>query len=370
LDYLQQLSENALFRLRKLNYDRQVIEKLQRNLPASLNLETVTLGTLRSDLEKFFRDTARLAHKLDSVNFRGDWNSFANVREFFRNTGWLTKSEAGFLASFYGLLSDADTGSHEGESKIDSIVASHILWAVVELVSNRMTESYKRRPIVYPENSASQLRIARQFLRGIRTGNYSGQAFELNFNSDLSELVRELLKKEDTSMLWKLLTDSDASPNLRNRAASLIIGRHLGKERALRAKIIEDMRQYYQANKHTAHFLVLRGIALALANRANDSDCILDYINQIKTDSVVLEGNLKTTDDYYTGKDNAIQYYLNRINNPEVPSAGCVWEIFYISRRAKSKDRDTIDILKRRMMQTDNSKISRMCEDVIQFLNR
>jgi hypothetical protein len=368
MDYLKSLSDGVLPRLHNLSYDRKVIEALERTLTTSQSSSSASLGELRTAMEKFLRDTARLAHNLDGVNFRGDWNSFANVREFLRVTGWMTRAESNFAASFYGLLSDS--GSHGGESKMDSVVATHVLWSVVELISYRMLETFKRRPPIYPQNSASQLRLAREFMEGIKTGNYTGKAFEINFNSDLSEVVRELLRKEDTPMLWELLVDPNAAPNLRNRAASLLLGRHLGRDRTLRASIIEDMRQYYLKNKDTAHFLVLRGIALALANRANDAECISDYINQIRKDHVVLEGNLKTTDDYYGGTDNAIAYYLNRINMPDIPSAGCVWEIFYLSRRAKTRDQHVIDVLKRRMQQTDDQPIRRMCDEAIQHLSR
>lgn len=369
MDSLQQITGSAsvLPRLQELGYDRQVIEELKTIQSAPQNLDREWLGNLRSVMENFLRDTGKLAHKLDGVVFYGDWRSAGDVREFLRETGWLSDAEHRHISSIYGFLSDS--GSHKRQSMMNPITATVECWSVVELIAHRMKNPIKRQRVVRPENCVGVYRLAKQFVMGLRSGKYRGRAFEVNFDTNLMEMTRELLRKEDTPHLWKLMTDEAASDGLRNRAASVILGYRLGDNRALENKLKEDMRQYYLNNLDMNHWLVFRGIALALANKARNAECLLDYLSKIKGDQALLEKNLKQTDAFYKDRGGAMKGYISTIANIEdCPTSKCLWEIFYISRRAVRGDKRICKLLQSRMRQTNRQELKDFCKEAMQHL--
>lgn len=368
-DNLQQItvSLSVLPRLRELGYARQVIEELKavQSVPQSAGKEW--LRNLRSVIENFFRDTGKLAHKLDGVVFYGDWDSPADVREFLRETLWLTKDETNRIRSIYGSLSDI---VHGKQSMMNPIVVAYDCWSIVEVITYRIKNQVERQRVVRPENCVGVYRLAKQFIAGLRNRKYRGRAFEIEFDTGLMEMTRELLRKDDTEYLWKLMTDVTVRDGLRNRAASVMFGRRLGDDSAHENKIKEDMREYYLNNLDMNHWLVFRGVALALANRARDARCLLDYISKIKEDPALLEQNLQETYSFYKDRGGARKSYISTIANIEdCPTSKCLWEIFYVSRRADSGNKEICQLLIRRMKQTERQELKDFCEEAVKHMN-
>jgi len=351
------ISLTILPQLRKLGYDYQVIEELRSIQSVPQNTDKEWLSNLRSIMENYLRDTGKLAHKLDGVVFYGDWNSAGDVREFLRETGWLSNAETRHISSIYGFLSDS--GSHKRESFMNPIVATYECWSVVELITHRIENPVKRQRIVRPENCVSVYRLAKQFVIGIRSDKYRGRAFEIEFDTNLMEMTRELLRKEDTPQLWSLLTNETVNDGLRNRAASVMFGKRLNNDHAHESKLKEDLRLYYLNNLDMNHWLVFRGIALALANKARNAECLLDYIRRIMEDSELIEKNLQETYLFYKDRGGAKKSYVSTIANIEdCPTSKCLWEIFYVSRQATLGDKKICQLLNRRMRQTDRLVLS------------
>ncbi|MBN1349540.1 hypothetical protein JXJ21_09035 [candidate division KSB1 bacterium] len=363
-DHLNNLSIDVIDTLTSLHFDKEPIDELKRlqNTPS----QNINLARLRCILEKIFKGVATYAHQFEGVEFKGSWACFGSIRDFLRSTSWLTESESRFVASYYALLSDA--GSHGRQSYMDVDNATYSCWFIIDLLVYRMRNPKKKRRTVSVRSCVDDYKLARQFVWGLRKNKWKGRAFEVDFDRNLMQMTRELLQKPDTNLLFNLLENVHALPKLRNRAASLLLNNKVLNDRKYKATVIRRMRDYYNQNRDKAPWQVLRAVALALSNRANEAECILHYINKIKGNLELTEENLRISESYYTSKNDAVFYYINKLNDIEIPTAGCVWEIFYIANRASRGDRKVCNAIKECKKRTDNETIKHFCDNAIKQL--
>src|ERR1043165_5135353 len=108
------------------------------------------------------------------------------------------------------------------------------------------------------------------------------------------------------------MDNESAHPELRNRSASLLLGERLSEHPEEQGRVAERMRQYFEDNKG-APWQLRRGIALALCNQTADTEHLRSYLSEIIKNDDLLEFNLKTTDSYYQGVENALSIFLRRI---------------------------------------------------------
>ena len=93
------------------------------------------------------------------------------------------------------------------------------------------------------------------------------------------------------------------------------------------------MRLYAETiREYPAAWEVPRAIAFALSNRAADATHALDYLRRIERDEAMVELNLQQTDSYYNSVSDVVRKYERRLRR--AAPAECVWELFYLSRRA------------------------------------
>jgi hypothetical protein len=332
-------------RLNHLQFSKGTIEAVLAASRSSDSLETVIVHARRT-LEMLFRDTSDLARLYRGVSFQGDRNSFGQLRNFVHSQEWLTEVESGFVNGYYKLLSDS--GVHPGRSLIDSEISVQILLYIAELVASRITAPLKRRPHLGVHDSARRNRIVTQFLVDLRQRRYSSRALQIEFDNDLMNLARDRLRRDDAPFLFDLIRDQSATPDLRARCASLFLCPRTAPPGRMRAQLVGQLERYYWQDVATNPWQVSRAIALALANRANNMHCILNFIDRIEGDPELREANLARADSYYGDETAAFNYYLGPLNNSNIPTEGCVWEAYYLSQRFHNC-KATADILRKRL---------------------
>lgn len=354
-------------RVRQLRYrDRilAILKKAQLTPQVSADLH---LKNLRIALEEFLKETAHLAPRFKSVTFLGNWNAPYAVRDFIKDRGWLSVNEHKFLNSFYGLLSQG--AAHEGEFRLDMAVATCICWGIFDLLSARVASQPPRNKHADDRkrlDSAAQLALVRNFLRGLRKREYAGPGFDIDFDWELMKLARSEVRLSDSPHLMKLLSDPTAKSGLRNRAASLILVPRMADDQ--RSMIVKELIKYYHRCFNISDWQIFRAIALALSNRLNYDQCILHYLREIRRDRELINKNLKLTDDFYETSELAVERYLSRLNNLDIPTGGCIWELFYVGRRAKRQDENILEILSRRFDGPINQEIGALYDEAIRRL--
>jgi len=350
-------------RLEALQYGQTVINRL-RDLN-SLEDSIARLIDIRIALEKFLEDSARLSPRYGGPRFNGDFSRPPVVRDYLERGSWITKEELQFISAFYGLLSNAD--GHAGDSMLDPLTAKHTLWSVVDTISHRILNRPKRYGVT--RQGKIEQALANEFVEALRAGESEGRAFEPTFTESTMKKVRQRLTKNDTEALWKLMENSFAHPELRNRSASLLLGERLAEDPEEQGRIAEAMRRYYADNR-SAPWQLRRAIALALANQTGDAEPLRSYLSEIKTDSELLELNLRTTDTWYRSTENAISIFLQRIGNRRLSTANCVWELFYVSRRISTEKDRAIGVIRNRAEKTHDSELKALCLDCLGYLKR
>jgi hypothetical protein len=303
------------------------------------------LASIRKHLEDFFRTTANFAPRLRGVDFKGDIQSFGQLRQFIREREWLTKAEEDFIKGYYSVLS---ANVHPGKAVFDGALARDILLYIVALVIDRLGRPVLR-PIQRMGTAGDKHDIATAFLRNLRKGRHLNRAPAIYFDFDLMDLSRRLVRPADVPLLLAIVKNDAAHAEVRNCCASLILAPRASPDHAERARIVEDLCAYYRENRDTLPWLAARAIALAVANRANTSDVILHYLQRLSRDPQLVEANLAETERYYQGAQRAIEFYLKRLRNSEIPSSGCVWEVFYLSHRSRMAGKGALHLLKERL---------------------
>jgi hypothetical protein len=367
MEHIQETSNLVIERLKQLRYDYRIINKIKKVSKIDSKIY------LRSTLEDFFRETARIAQEL-GVYFDGNWKSPSSVREFLRRTGRLTSAEHEFVKSYYGLLSDS--AAHPGASYVELEFAIYMFWYSIDLVSYRMEKRYRRRscgtgPSGTPLDSIQIEHVCKTIDR-IRRKMWNQMASIKYFNRDQMQLARKILTKTDAQVLMELIKDTNANNNLRKLAVSLILATNIIQgDEELKGNLIKELRIYYQTHKNDKRqFPVLRGIALALSNRVYETDCIMDYISKLKAKQEILEKGLKISEQYYGGIKETIEDYVKRLNNPEMPAAACIWEVFYLGKRANKGDKKVIGALIRCRQRTDEMNIITLCDESIDMIDK
>jgi hypothetical protein len=291
-----------------------------------------------------------------AVRFPGDPHSFGAALTFARNRNWLTEPEQRLVSALYGVLSDC--AAHPGQSIMDPAFARqavlHSLWLVLRRFQVRVA-----RPFVGYGGSAGRLRLAEQFLKGVRTGVLIGPAFEVDFDQDLMQLTRQRLQYSDIKPLMSVVRNDRVSADLRCNCASLVLSPRCYRKPADAnwPRIISELDRYCDENLRALPWQVSRAIGLALANRANHSDRLLDYLDWIGQDPDLIETNLAESDAYHAGIQNAFDYYRSRIENVAIPLSGCVWEAYYISRRLPPKSGALKSVLDRRIKELETGRL-------------
>jgi hypothetical protein len=128
--------ENLVQRLQALQYSEQVTDRLNhlRSVPESSEVRLIDIRTI---LEKFLEDTARLSIRYGGPRFKGDFSRPVVIREFLQEGCWITEKEFKFISSFYGLMSSSD--GHGGDSMLDPLAARHLCWSVIDTISHRIS---------------------------------------------------------------------------------------------------------------------------------------------------------------------------------------------------------------------------------------
>ena len=358
--------ENLVRRLEALQYSEQVTDQLNhlRSVPDSTEVRLIDIRTV---LETFLKETARLSIRYGGPKFTGDFSRPAVVRAFLQDGCWITKQEFEFISSFYGLMSSSD--GHGGDSMLDPLAAKHLCWSVIDTISHRILNRPKHSGTTRDHDKIEQA-LANEFVEALRAGKSEGRAFEPTFTESTMKKVRQRLTNGDTESLWRLMDNASAHPELRNRAASLLLGERLLEHPTEQGRVAEEMRRYYDDNKGTAPWQLLRGIALALSNQTGDATYLRDYLSVIGGDPKLLELNLLTTDKYYRSAENAVSIFLRRIGEPHRSTAKCIWELFYISRRAGNDKDRAIRSIEKRARNTANVQLKAFCSDCAAYLKQ
>jgi hypothetical protein len=361
------LTDSLTKRLEALKYDEQVIKRVDylRTLPDSSD---VRLIDVRICLEKFLQDTARLSARYGGPKFVGDFSSPRVVRAFLEAGCWITRQELEFITSFYGLMSDS--AAHGGKSMLDPLAAKYMCWSVVNTISHRVLD----RPTSFGstrERDKIEQFLANEFVEALRAGKSEGRAFEPTFTESTMKKVRQRLTVNDTDQLWTLMTTASADPELRNRAASLLLGERLFEHPTEQGRVADEMRRYYEDNKSVAPWQLLRAISLALSNQTGDAECLREYLSVIENDTELLELNLQVSDTYYQSPENATSIFLKRVGAYyEFSTAKCIWEVFYLSRRVKSDKEKAIRTIEKRANNTGDAVLRQFCSDCVAHLKR
>ena len=212
--------------------------------------------------------------------------------------------------------------------------------------------------------------IAADFIRGIRTGEWEGEAFQIDFDVILMNRVRAGLTVGDTQSLWKLLTECPR-PDLGNWAASVLLGKRLkGGDGRVREQLAQRMKGYYWGTVGRVDWQISRGVALALAGSANDGECIKDWIHRIKLDPVLLENNLRASESHLRElKQDAVDFYLDSIQANLKYASSRLWEVFYIGRRAKPNV-GIIRVLEHCRVHTTDQDLQAYCGEAVAEINK
>jgi hypothetical protein len=348
-------------KLQALGYDVESTESAN----ALLNASTPTTLDYRSILENFFRQTALHANRLKGIPFSGNLQRFHETREFAKNLKWITDREAEFIRSFYGLISDSD--KHGGPSHMDPHLARNVVLYSMELISTRIETPPKNPapPSTWPRHTVG---LANRFITELRRGLQPNHQFRgVDFDRNTMEAARQLLKDDDIPLLFTVLRDTSAEPDLRNVCTGLIrFPNESPKERARKNAMLHN---YYLDNLSRLPWQVERGLALALANRENFGAPILRFVKIIEGDRQLLEINLAQTDRYYSDPSEAKSYYFSRLQRAEVLASGCVWEAFYLSYRFGAWEKDALfSVLHGKSRTIENEELGSWWRQRIEFV--
>lgn len=352
--------ENVIQRLEALQYSRSVIERL-KDLHSGADSSEITVIDIRIALEKFLEETARLSTRYGGPRFAGDFSRPALVRSFLQNGCWITEAEFEFISAFYGLISDRYC--HGGDSMMDPQAARYLFWSVVDTISHRVLNRPRPSGFAREEDKIEQA-LANEFVEALRAGRFEGRAFEPTFSESTMKRVRQRLTNNDTNFLWSLMDNPSALPELRNRCASLLLGERLSEHPEEQGRVAEAMRQYFSDNEE-APWQLRRAIALALCNQTGDTEHLKSYLSAIQKSSDLLELNLRTTETYYRSAENALSKCLRRINDRRLPTAKCIWELFYVSRRATLQKDKALRAIERRARDTEDPELRDFCSQCL-----
>lgn len=318
---------------------------------------------LRIALDSFFRETVARAPLLQGVPFLGDAKSFQKLRDFAVSRQWLTPEESSFVATFYGVLSES---AHQTSALIEPGAAADVLRYIVLIVCFRIGHGTPRIP--KPNSySVGRHRLAKQFLRGVRNRDLRGPGFSAEFDEDLMALTRDMLNYSDAPLLFEIIANEAVSSGIRNRCASIIISPRSFRNHQERARMISSLWAYYQTHIESLPWEVARAIALALANRANFEECIIDYVERLDRDENAREANLLQTDRYYGGEEVAVERYLKRLADSKAPSTGNVWEVYYVSHRASPADKKIRELLLKRFKSIESPRLKVFWERMLKL---
>ena len=319
----------------------------------------------RSMLEKFFRQTALYANRFKGIPFTGNLESFKDVRKFVSARNWITEREAEFIGSFYGLISDSD--KHEGQSRMDPqlarIVVLYSMWLVLSRIETPPT--LPRPPTTWPRHTVG---FANRFITELRRGLRPSHNFRgADFDRNTMEAARQLLKDEDVPLLFAILRDNSAEPDLRNVCASLI--RFPNERRSERARKNQMLHDYYSENLMKLPWQVERALALALSNRENFGAPVLRLVKMIERNECLRNENLAESDSYYLDPGEAKSYYFSRLQRDGVPASGCIWEAFYLSYRCDASESVALlKLLRRKLKTIESEELKSWWEQRIEFL--
>jgi hypothetical protein len=369
-------------RLSALGYSATLIQELQ-SVSSPGNVSFMSIAGCRRVLERLLKDTVQLCQKEYSwvPGFKGNWQRTADLWRYLTSSvNILTTPESDFIKGFFSLLCDA--GAHAGMSRFDPHLSSEILWYLADRCSDGMTKlGHSSRPNVQAEDiprgspkSPQALRaLAKRFLATLRAGDYSHPDAHIQLTSDLSQQLRELVRKDDSDRFWRIVQDESAPQGLRNQLASNMLSYCFKNDLEVKARLIAEMRKYYfaHANETREKWLVLRAIALAIANRGRDPSCIADFISRIKELNLI-EENLRVTDKYKEGIDRAIDSYVQMLNKrlDETPSPAYVWELFYLGRRGNPQDRELVALIERCNDRSAHGVVKRFCLEALESLRQ
>lgn len=269
------------------------------------------------------------------------------------------------------LRESANEGSFDVHQEIWSFLD---VLSLKKIADQTFSTSHPRRDLLIP---------ARKFVQGIRHGEWKGKVFEVDSsNPSLSECIRDLLNKDDTTRMWEIMKNPAAPPNVRDRVANSLLGRRLGRDasgkwlgddfwRAEQTRVADLMKAYYWDHVDTDHWAVSFGLALALANEVDDRACLSDWIERTKVDSSLLDMSIENLERYYGGRRENVERYVQRIDDyfQKYPAAR-LWEVFYLGQRAEPGDTPVVTLLNDVGNQTKDRGLKLMCADALVKLDR
>ena len=239
---------------------------------------------------------------------------------------------------------------------------------IVKVADQIVRAIYPPAPVDPPSLQERQA-FAIEFVKSLRLGFFSGRTFETNIGSQTMNEIRALLEESDTRPLLHLLQLTGMAAEIRNRAASLLFGARLVNAPNEFLRVACEMRAFYDARAAIDDWRVLRAVALALADRARDTQPILDWIARLRGDPGLAEANLLVSDKYNNSKRNAVNTYLERLRNHAAREPwGRLWEVFYLGRRAARADLDVIQALETCFQKTENADLRALCQESLALL--
>lgn len=301
---------------------------------------------VRTMLETFLRHLVLNSPSVAAVPFGGDPRSFRQLRKFASTQRWLTDTESVFVDSFYSLLSES---VHGGTSLVAPVAAHETARYVLALLLQRSAADVSNDKVW--RGSAHRLDLATEFVAGLRSGDHSGRAFQAQFDSDQMNLTRKVLLPSDVPLLLEVISDTSRDAQIRNRCASVLLSPACFPGGEGMASAMRRLKELYRETVAALprDWQVPRGIALALSNRANDSECILHFVSAIRSDGDLLSKNLAQTERYYRGRQYAVKYYLDRIRREDIAPEACIWEVFYLTECADTQQRPVVARALRRL---------------------
>jgi hypothetical protein len=241
-------------------------------------------------------------------------------------------------------------------------------------------EKLGRKEIIRPTPMSlrEQELFARTFVEALRKGLHSGPTFDEDIDSDPMQAIRIEMERDpsaslgDTEHLVAIIENDRLRAGLRNRAASLILGRRLAHDRQQQAMAREYLTNFFQhhaehwANVESSNWLILRAVAYALASWGGNFTPMIRWLEALERDQDLLSINLEVSD-IYVGRGHtsqAVEVYalsiakaLERSTNP-VPKK--LWEIYYIGHRAEPSNR-FLELLNACVDRTANPACAQVC---------
>jgi hypothetical protein len=321
-----------------------------------LRIEVPSVSEIRNIFHQFMKATVR---RQDGIRFEGDAENLYELTQFARARRLLTEAERSVFASVYTLLSDS-------QSLVDASFARNAVLHCIWIILRR----YKTGPGggAIPErfDAAKKLQIVEEFIKGVRKGNFSGQAFNFYFDQELLKLARVRLRYNDFKPFMAAIKNEKIDPEIRANCTGLVISPRCFHTPEIQHRVEAELDQYFRDNVGKIPWQVARGIGLSLANRAQVPYRLLDYIDAIKDDGRLIEDSLARSDRYNMGIEGAKSYYRDRLRNREIPPGACVWEAFYVAHRSEFEERnDDLRILEKRLPEIEESRLrefwERMC---------